>query len=117
MKSKTQFVVLGAGYAGMTVAVHLDNKLSEKNFQVILVNINSYHELIQEAHLVAGGFRRPEQVRIPISDLIRDTGIQFIQSGVQKVNASENKVILENSNDINYDFLVVALGSSTKFLE
>lgn len=91
MKSKTQFVVLGAGYAGMTVAVHLDNKLSKKNFQVILVNINSYHELIQEAHLVAGGFRRPEQVRIPISDLIRDTGIQFIQSGVQKVNASENK--------------------------
>lgn len=59
MKSKTQFVVLGAGYAGMTVAVHLDNKLSKKNFQVILVNINSYHELIQEAHLVAGGFRRP----------------------------------------------------------
>lgn len=115
MKSKTQFVVLGAGYAGMTLAVHLDNKLSEKNFQVVLVNINSYHELIQEAHLVAGGFRRPEQVRIPISDLVRDTGIQFIQSGVQKVNASENKVILENSNDINYDFLVVALGSSTRF--
>lgn len=49
MKSKTQFVILGAGYAGMTAAVHLENKLSEKNFQVILMDVNSYHELIQEA--------------------------------------------------------------------
>ncbi len=93
MKSKTQFVVLGAGYAGMTVAVHLDNKLSKKNFQVILVNINSYHELIQEAHPVAGGFRRSEQVRIPISDLIRDTGIQFIQSGANTFNFSSDEAV------------------------
>jgi NADH dehydrogenase FAD-containing subunit len=49
MKSKTQFVVLGAGYAGMTVAVHLDNKLSKKNFQVDIAKV--IKEFKKEAHL------------------------------------------------------------------
>lgn len=104
MKSKAQFVILGAGYAGMTAAVHLENKLSEKNFQVILMDVNSYHELIQETHLVAAGFRKPEQVRIPISELVKETKIQFIQSSVKKIKMSENRVILANSNDICYNF-------------
>jgi NADH:ubiquinone reductase (H+-translocating) len=93
----------------------LDNKVSNKDMQIILVNVNSYHELIQDAHLVAGGFRKLVDVRIPISDLIKDTNIQFIQSSVKKVRANENKIILENSSEIVYDFLVVALGASTQF--
>jgi NADH:ubiquinone reductase (H+-translocating) len=115
MKSKAQIVILGAGYAGMTAAIHLENKLSKKNFQVTLVDGNSYHELIQESHLVAAGFRKPEHVRIPISDLIKGTEIKFIQSSVKKIKTSENKVILANSNDLYYDYLVVALGSSTRY--
>jgi NADH:ubiquinone reductase (H+-translocating) len=115
MMNKLRLVVLGAGYAGMTLAAHLDNRISKKDTQIILVDANPYHELIQEAHLVAGGFRKPEDTRIPILDLIKDINIQFIQSFVKKVNADENKVILENSDYINYDYLVVALGASTKF--
>jgi NADH dehydrogenase len=115
MKSKPRLVVLGAGYAGMTLAAHLDNKISKEDMQIILVDANPYHELIQEAHLVAGGFRKPKETRIPIPDLIKDTNIQFIQSVVKKVKADKNKIILENSADIKYDYLVVALGASTKF--
>jgi len=115
MMNKLRLVVLGAGYAGMTLAAHLDNRICKKDTQIILVDANPYHELIQEAHLVAGGFRKPEDTRIPILDLIKDTNIQFIQSVVKKVNADENKVILENSDYIDYDYLVVALGASTKF--
>lgn len=115
MKNRVRLVVLGAGYGGITLAAHLDNKVSNNDMQIILVNINSYHELIQEAHLVAGGFRNLVDVRIPISDLIKDTNIQFIQSNVKKVRADENKIILENSDEIVYDFLVVALGASTQF--
>ncbi len=115
MTNKLRLVVLGAGYAGMTLAAHLDNKISKKDTQIILVDAKPYHELIQEAHLVAGGFRKPEDTRIPILDLIKDTNIQFIQSVVKKVNADENKVISEHSDYIDYDFLVVALGASTKF--
>ena len=116
MMDKLRLVVLGAGYAGMTLAAHLDNNVSKKDMQIILVDANPYHELIQEAHLVAGGFRKPEDTRIPILDLIKDTNIQFIQSRVIKVNAEEKKVILENSDYIDYDYLVVALGASTRFL-
>ena len=54
-------------------------------------------------------------MRIPILDLIKDTNIQFIQSVVKMVNSDEKKVILENSDYIDYDYLVVALGASTKF--
>jgi NADH dehydrogenase FAD-containing subunit len=107
MKNNLRLVVLGAGYTGMTLAAHLDNKVSKKDMQIILVDANPYHELIQ-AHLVAGGFRKPEDTRIPIPilDLIKDTNIQFIQSVIKKVNADENKVILENSDYIEYDYIL-----------
>jgi NADH:ubiquinone reductase (H+-translocating) len=75
MMNKLRLVVLGAGYAGMTLAAHLDNKVSKKDMQITLVDANPYHELIQEAHLVAGGFRKLEDTRIPILDLIKDTNI------------------------------------------
>jgi NADH dehydrogenase len=71
MKNRVRLVVLGAGYGGIILAAHLDNKISNNDMQIILVNINSYHELILEAHLVAGGFRNLVDVRIPISDLIK----------------------------------------------
>ena len=36
---KVRLIVLGPGYAGMTLADHLDNKVSKKDMQIILVDV------------------------------------------------------------------------------
>ena len=114
MKIIKKIVVLGAGYAGITFATNLDYKISKDDFQIILVDANNSHELIQLAHLVAAGFKKIEEVRVPISKLIENTNIHFKQGFVKKIKADEQKIISDKF-EIQYDFLVVALGATTKF--
>jgi NADH:quinone reductase (non-electrogenic) len=121
-----RIVILGAGYAGMFLAINLYQSLKEmskgdrkeKNssadVEIILIDRNSYHQLLQEIHLVAGGYRTAEQISIPVTSLIFRTEIRFIQSNVKEIRAGEHKVILDGSI-IDYDLVVICLGSTTKY--
>jgi NADH dehydrogenase len=121
-----RIVILGAGYAGMFLAINLNQSLKEMSkgdrkrqnssadAEIILIDRNSYHQLLQEIHLVASGYRTAEQISIPITSLINRTEIRFIQSNVKEIHAGENKVILDGSV-IDYDLVVICLGSTTKY--
>ncbi|HEX5978497.1 MAG TPA: FAD-dependent oxidoreductase, partial [Nitrososphaeraceae archaeon] len=123
-----RIVILGAGYAGMFLAINLYQSLKEmskgdsdikgKNsladVEIILIDRNSYHQLLQEIHLVAAGYRTAEQISIPVTSLIYRTEIRFIQSNVKEIRAGEHKVILDGSI-IDYDLVVICLGSTTKY--
>lgn len=112
--SKKRIVILGAGYAGMFLATHTARYVTEKAGEVILIDRNPYHQLLQEIHLVAAGFRTADEVKIPILTLIDRMGIKFIQSTVKKIMPDKNLVVLE-SREIIYDLLIVCLGASTKY--
>ncbi|MFY9965751.1 MAG: FAD-dependent oxidoreductase [Nitrososphaeraceae archaeon] len=121
-----RIVILGAGYAGMFLAINLyqtfkerstgerNGKDSPADVEIILVDRNPYHQLLQEIHLVAAGYRTAEQISIPITSLIKGTKIRFIQSYVKEVITYDNKVILDESM-INYDLAAICLGSTTKY--
>ena len=123
-----RIVILGAGYSGMFLAISLYHSFKEMrksakmtdggsanaHIEIILADRNPYHQLLQEIHLVAAGYRTPEQISIPINSLIDGTEIRFIQSNIEKICADENKVILYEST-IDYDILVISLGSNTKY--
>ena len=109
-------IILGAGYAGMTLATNLDKQLSKNNFKIILIDSSDHYELIQQSHLVAGGFKKFKEVCIPIDNLIKDTNIEFKQAFVKKIIADENRIITDKF-EIEYDFLVIALGATTKFFD
>jgi NADH dehydrogenase len=121
-----RIVILGAGYAGMFLAINLYQSLKEMSkgdrkeqnssadAEIILIDRNSFHQLLQEIHLVAAGYRTAEQISIPITSLINRTEIRFIQSNVKEIHAGENKVILDGSV-IDYDLVVICLGSTTKY--
>ena len=111
MNYRKRVVILGAGYAGIILATRLDKKISSK---ITLVDANKYHDLIQQAHLVAGGIKKEEEARYKIPDIIENSNIQFIQSIVKKIKADEKTVIVEDNKRIEYDFLVVALGATTQ---
>jgi NADH dehydrogenase FAD-containing subunit len=52
-----RIVILGAGYGGIFLATNVARHLKEKTGEVILVDRNPYHQLLQEIHLVAAGFK------------------------------------------------------------
>ena len=70
--SKKRIVILGAGYAGMFLATHIARHLTEKAGEVILIDRNPYHQLLQ----VAAGFRIADEVKIPILTFIDRMDIQ-----------------------------------------
>ena len=112
--SKKRIVILGAGYAGIFLATNIARSVAEKSGEVILIDRNPYHQLLQEIHLVAAGFRTADEVKIPILTLIDRMNIKFIQSVVKQIMPVKNLVVLE-STEINYDLLIVCLGASTKY--
>src|SRR5919197_2817966 len=112
--SKKRIVILGAGYAGMFLATHIARYVTEKAGEVILIDRNPYHQLLQEIHLVAAGFRTADEVKIPILTIIDRMDIKFIQSTVKQIRPNTNLVVLE-STKIHYDILIICLGSSTKY--
>jgi NADH:ubiquinone reductase (H+-translocating) len=112
--SKKRIVILGAGYAGIFLATNISRYVNEKSVEVILIDRNPYHQLLQEIHLVAAGFRTADEVKIPILTLIDRMDIKFIQSTVKKIMPDKNLVVLE-SREITYDLLIVCLGASTKY--
>jgi NADH:ubiquinone reductase (H+-translocating) len=109
---KKSVVILGAGYAGLTAAKRLD-KRTDTNMELTLIDASSQVELIQHAHLIAGGIKEENEARFPISNAIANTSIKFIRSYVHAVKAKEKQVGLQ-SKHISFDILIVALGAKTQ---
>ena len=112
--SNKRLVILGAGYAGIFLATNIGRYLKGKGGEIILVDRNPYHQLLQEIHLVATGFRTANEVKIPILRLIDGMNIKFIQSTTKQIRPDKNLVVLE-STEIKYDVLIICLGASTKY--
>ncbi len=68
--SNKRIVILGAGYSGIFLATNIGRYFKGKEGEVILVDRNPYHQLLQEIHLVATGFRTANEVKITILRLI-----------------------------------------------
>ncbi|HET6588692.1 MAG TPA: FAD-dependent oxidoreductase [Candidatus Nitrosocosmicus sp.] len=112
--TKKKIVILGAGYAGIFLSTNLSSKLDKNSTEITLIDRNNYHQLMQEIHLVASGYRTAEQLKIPISSLIQGKEIHFVQEDIEKIVPDQNTIVLK-SGEIKYDELIVCLGSSTKY--
>jgi NADH dehydrogenase len=95
--SNKRIVILGAGYAGIFLSTNIARYLNRKAGEVILIDRNPYHQLLQEIHLVATGFRTSNEVKIPILKLIEGMNIKFIQSTTKQIRPDKNLVILEST--------------------
>ena len=112
--TRKRIVILGAGYAGIFLSTNLSSKLDKNTTEIILIDRNNYHQLMQEIHLVASGYRTAEQLKIPISSLIMGKNINFIQEDIEKIVPDKNTILIK-SGELKYDELIVCLGSSTKY--
>lgn len=107
--SQPKIVVLGAGYGGLTTVAKLQKQLGVNDAQITLVNKNDYHYESTWLHEVAAGTIAPDKGRFKITDVINSAKVNFVQDTVTAIKANEKKVELENG-ELDYDYLVVALG-------
>jgi NADH dehydrogenase len=105
-------VVLGAGYAGAGAVTALEDLLTDAD--ITWVSEHDHHLVLHEVHRVIRNPDAEEAITIPVEDIkSRDT--TFVQGRVDGVDTENRIVELADDSEIDYDYLLVALGSSTAF--
>ncbi len=108
-----RIAILGAGYAGVTVARNLEDHLPP-DIELVVIDESSDHLIRHELHRV---IRRPafeEDLTVPLSDILDRASIR--QSRVIDVDAEANRVELEDGS-LEYDYAAVCLGAETTFYD
>jgi NADH dehydrogenase len=116
---KKRVLILGAGAAGLGVALEL--KKSSTGLpgpEVTLVDQRDYHHPLPFIWHVVSGSVEPGHISFPLHALLRRRGaagpVKFEQSRVQSIDV-EKKVVSTDDGELEWDYLVVALGSTTNF--
>lgn len=108
-------VVLGGGIGGIIVANKLRSELPS-SVNITLIERNKIHTFAASYLWLMVGLRKAEKISVPVRKLIsKDVNIIFEE--VKKIDTGRNRIQTEN-NEINYDYLIVALGAEldNKFL-
>ena len=106
-----KIVILGAGYAGVFAAANLCKHV---DIEILLIDKNPYHQLLQQIHHVTSDTKRPDEITFSIKELFQND-VSFMQSSVESIDL-ENKIVNTGNNmKVSYDYLIVALGSSSLY--
>ncbi|MGW5740174.1 NAD(P)/FAD-dependent oxidoreductase [Amycolatopsis sp. NPDC003861] len=106
---KHRIVVLGAGYAGANAAGRLAKRLHPAGTEITLVNAEpEFVERVRLHQLATGQDRKPR----PLAEVFAGTGVQVRIARVAAVDAERKRVALAGGEELAYDTLVYALGST-----
>jgi NADH dehydrogenase len=105
-------VVLGAGYAGTTAVQRLERELDDAD--VVWVSETDYHLVLHEAHRAVRDPSVRGDVTVPV-DAVAGRDTEFVQGEVAAVDTEERTVELADDDAVDYDYLLVALGSQTAY--
>jgi NADH dehydrogenase len=105
-------VVLGSGYAGAGAVKKLQKTLD--GAELTWVSDVDYHLVLHESHRVIRDPDVQENVTIPVEDIARSS-TEFVQGRAVEVNPDEQAVELEGGDTVDYDYLLICVGSRTAF--
>ncbi|WP_265112206.1 NAD(P)/FAD-dependent oxidoreductase [Halosolutus halophilus] len=106
-------VVLGAGYAGAGAINTLQSELGD-NVRLTWIADVDYHLVLHESHRVIRDPDVRSDITFPV-DEIADPSTQFIRADVTGLDTEEQVVELADEEDVEYDYVLVALGTKTAY--
>jgi len=110
MKTSTRprVVILGAGFGGLGAARALAEKAD-----VTLVDRHNFQTFLPLLYQVSTAGLAADHVVHPIRGALRDTGVKFRMGSPISVDHKNKSVKLDSSESLDFDHLIVALGSVT----
>ncbi len=106
--AKPRVVILGAGFGGLTAARAL-----AKSAEVTLVDRHNFQTFLPLLYQVSTAGLAADHVVHPIRGALRKSGVKFRMGSPISVDHKNKTVKLDSSEVLEFDHLVVALGSST----
>jgi len=110
-----QILILGGGYGGLLTAMTARKYMSAEEATITVVNRFPTHQIITELHRLAAGNLAEKAVALPLEKLLRGKDVNLVIDTVETIRPDEKNVLLKSGKTLEYDALVVALGSETAF--
>jgi len=108
---KKRIVIVGSGFAGL----RLVRSLLGKNFQIVLLDKNNFHQFQPLLYQVATAGLEPSAISFPLRKILqKEKHIHFRIADVKEVRSDENEIETDIGN-LKFDYLVLAMGASTNF--
>jgi NADH:ubiquinone reductase (H+-translocating) len=105
-------VIVGAGFAGLRLARKLNNK---PGFDVLLIDKYNYHQFQPLFYQVATAALDPSNISFPLRKAFQKSkNVRIRVEEVSQIVSSTNSIVT-NTEEINYDILVLAAGADTNF--
>ena len=106
-------VIVGGGVGGIATAYNL-RKL-DKNLRITVVSNRPYFGFTPAFPHLAMGWRKLEDITIPLAPLLPKLGIDFLHESAEFIDPENNKIRLKSGADLEYDYLVIATGPKLVF--
>ncbi len=109
-------VIVGGGIGGVAMAYDM-KELVGKSHQVMLVSDSDTFHFVPSNPWVAVKWREPEDIKIRLEPHLSKKNIEFIPSALKQLIPDENRMVLADGQEVNYDYLVIATGPRLAFDE
>ncbi|MWV64434.1 NAD(P)/FAD-dependent oxidoreductase [Halorubrum sp. JWXQ-INN 858] len=110
----TQVVVVGSGYAGAGTVKAFEDEVGEGEAELTWIAEHDYHLVLHEVHRAIRNPSVEEKITIPVEE-IKSPETDFVQGRVVDVDVDERAVETDDGTTVDYDYLLLAVGSSTAF--
>ncbi len=106
-----RIVVVGGGFAGLAIVENLKNQ----PVQVVLIDRNNFHQFQPLFYQVATSGLEPDSIVFPFRKQVgRIKNVIFRFAEVEEIKTADS-IVITNKGIINYDFLVLATGTTTNY--
>ncbi|MCK6610669.1 MAG: FAD-dependent oxidoreductase [Bacteroidia bacterium] len=105
-----RLVILGAGTAGTMMANHLHKSLNRPEWEITIIDEKEEHHYQPGYLFLPFDIYEPEDIVKTIDEFI-PKDVHLVRSGIDKIEADSNKVLLSNGDVLHYDVLIIATGA------
>ncbi len=109
--SLPRVVIVGCGFGGLSLA----KKLKKKPFQVVMIDKHNYHTFQPLLYQVATAGLEPDSIAYPIRNIFKGQKDFYYRMAEATEIKSEEKLLCTDIGEIEYDYLIIASGSSTNY--
>ncbi|MEM3136610.1 MAG: NAD(P)/FAD-dependent oxidoreductase [Candidatus Nitrosotenuis sp.] len=118
MQSVNKIMILGGGFAGISVLRQIEKAFGGMDVKITLVNEDNFFLFTPMLPELASGVIHPSDITVPLRIFCKNS--EFIQAKVSSIDLKNNMVAITRTFDgkvkvLEYDYLVIALGSRTNF--
>ncbi len=111
ISARPKVVIIGVGFGGLWAL----RTLARRPVDILLIDRNNHHTFLPLLYQVAAAEIEPEAIAYPVRDILRHIpNARFLMAEAHGLDA-DSQMLYANKHAISYDYLIMALGSTTHY--